>query len=103
MSEVTSGVMVALFSILLVSHFIAFIVGLSNADFEFRFHNRNASIINKQYIYENSDLNMTTCKIKSFLFNLFAGSYNLAVIFYAVFYYITRVGRPGNFDKEGEE
>lgn len=95
--------MFCIFLILLITNLIAFIVGLTNADFEFNYHNRNAPILNKQYIYENSDLNMTTCKIESFFFNLFAGSYNLAIIFYAIFYYITRVGRPGNFNKEGEE
>ena len=84
--------------LLIILNFIVFIWGLMDSSFEFDIHKRNVPIHNAKYFYDNSNLNMTTCKIESFFFNLFFFGYNFGAIFYSVFYYLTRKGRKGNFD-----
>lgn len=92
---------VIIFSIILSSvilNSVWFLWGIIESSMEFDINKRNVPIHNAKYYYENSNLNMTTCKVKSFFFNLFFFGYNFAVILYAIFYYLTRKGREGNFD-----
>ena len=92
------GVLIIFGVIYTVLQVLLFIVGLMEASMEFDYSGHNVDLVTAKNIYKNSNYNWSYCKVLSFIKNLFGFSYNIGIITYAIFYYLTRKGRNGRFE-----
>ena len=94
-----SDVIILIFIFYLPIQIGLMIMAIIEASIEFQLHGHNISLITARNIYKESNYNMTYCRILSFLKNLIGIGWNLGAIIYAIYYYITRKGREGNFER----
>ena len=94
-----SDILILIFIFYLVLQIYLMIISMIDASIEFKLSGHNISLITARNIYEESNYNMTYCRILSFLKNLIGIGWNLGVIIYAIYYYLTRKGRKGNFER----
>ena len=94
-----SDVLILIFIFYLSIQIYLMIISMIEASIEFQLSGHNISLITARNIYEESNYNMTYCRILSFLKNLIGIGWNLGVIIYAIYYYLTRKGREGNFER----
>ena len=66
---------------------------------EFDVTRRNAAFICTDEIYKATNYNKSYCKFLSILLNLLIPGYNIGLSLYAIYYYLTRKGRDGNFNE----
>lgn len=91
--------MIILLIVYIVINISFMFAGMIMALVEFDVERRNAAFICTDEIYKVTNYNKSYCKFLSILLNLLIPGYNVGLVLYSIYYYLTRKGRDGNFDE----